>query len=438
MALAHVQSFVAGLLIAFVLLSATSVVQPLGAAPVVSSFSVSTSCAPCPARAPCALSPPDTERRSCQSMSDALQMTFNPGTGAFSAGAADAAQQEWWNAHRCATAPRNSTLFAEGPSGSRDPPAEVEGFELDMARLCERVRDARLSQSLLMHLSMSTLFWCESFLLVRRRGYTEAVDRTQPYYRYGSAERGYSNYGPWQMSIEQYGAIRTALATTAAASNLGARGNVGGPSLLLFGCGSDTPLWSHLLRYLSGRLVIVEDNDEWMKTCQSKLDTSSGLSGDATKRRAQVVLPITYSTSAAQVNSALAAVALDARAGADEGDEKFVARAKELRQILGGAALPEDPRAHAGAARAFSVIVVDGPGAKYGRAQSLLAALRIAYASPVGHSTHVFLHDAARPGETLLAATLLGHDAATYVGNARPTKGLKWWRVPGRGVEVVV
>ena len=209
-------------------------------------------------------------------MSDAFGLTFNSGTGGFSAGTADAAQREWWNAHRCATAPRNSALFAEGPSGSRDPPAEVEGFELDMTRLCERVRDAQQSKSLWTRLSMSTLFWCESFLLVRRRGYTEAVDRTQPYYRYGTLERGYSNYGPWQMSIEQYGAIHTALATTAAAGNLGARSNEDGPSLLLFGCGSDTPLWSHLLRYLSGRLVIMEDSDEWMKKCQAKLDNAAG------------------------------------------------------------------------------------------------------------------------------------------------------------------
>ena len=138
------------------------------------------------------------------------------------------------------------------------------------------------------------------------------------------------------------------------------------------------------------------------------------------------------------MNTALAAVAADARGEADEGRENFVTRAKELRKILGGPILPKDPRAYAGPTRAFSVIVVDGPGAKYGRAQSLLAALRIAYASPVGHSTHLFLHDAARPGEMLLATTLLGHDAATYVGNARPTKGLKWWRVAGRGDSATV
>ena len=79
---------------------------------------------------------------------------------------------------------------------------------------------------------------------------------------------------------------------------------------------------------------------------------------------------------------------------------------------------------------------MDGPsGAKKnntGRSQPLYAARRLAESYHPNHYTHVFLHDAAREYEVLIANKIMGHDPKHYQGNLKPRKGLKHWRLPGQ------
>ena len=80
----------------------------------------------------------------------------------------------------------------------------------------------------------------------------------------------------------------------------------------------------------------------------------------------------------------------------------------------------------------WDVIVIDGPAERWGRSQPLYMAKRLAQSYGPNHYTHVFLHDASRRANCIVANVIMGHDPSVYVGNVLPRKGLKHWRVPGR------
>lgn len=80
----------------------------------------------------------------------------------------------------------------------------------------------------------------------------------------------------------------------------------------------------------------------------------------------------------------------------------------------------------------WDVIVIDGPAENLGRSQPLYMAKRLAQSYGPNHYTHIFLHDAARYDNCIVANAIMGHNPAVYMGNTLPRKGLKHWRVPGR------
>ena len=59
-------------------------------------------------------------------------------------------------------------------------------------------------------------------------------------------------------------------------------------------------------------------------------------------------------------------------------------------------------------------------------------AKRLAQSYKANHYTHIFLHDASRSDNCVVANAIMGHDPKFYLGNTLPRKGLKHWRVPGR------
>ena len=80
----------------------------------------------------------------------------------------------------------------------------------------------------------------------------------------------------------------------------------------------------------------------------------------------------------------------------------------------------------------WDVIVIDGPAQDLGRSQPLYMAKRLAQSAKRNHYTHIFLHDAARYDNCVIANAIMGHDPSIYMGNLLPRKGLKHWRIPGR------
>lgn len=180
------------------------------------------------------------------------------------------------------------------------------------------------------------------------------------------------------------------------------------------GCGSDVPMWTTLVEFLGGKVVFVDDSAEWAGTCRS-------LGADP-------LHVVQYGENMPWHTAQLVNVS-DTGTGAARGaaDEAlFVQTQMKTVKWPPGVANAEQP---------FDVIVVDGPGGSdkkdTGRSQPLYAARRVAESYHPNHYTHVFMHDAAREYEVMIANKIMGHDPKHYQGNLKPRKGLKHWRLPG-------
>ena len=135
-----------------------------------------------------------------------------------------------------------------------------------------------------------------------------------------------------------------------------------GGSLLVFGCGHDSPLWETL--NAGGETAFVEDNPEWAAMARARL-------------RSATVHPVRYATRRDEWQALL------------------------KRPAALAMALPEEIRG-----RRWDTILVDGPAgyddAQPGRMQSIYEASRL-----VAPGGTVFVHDAERPVETAYAARYL-------------------------------
>ena len=185
-----------------------------------------------------------------------------------------------------------------------------------------------------------------------------------------------------------------------------------GPRVLFWGCGADAIMWQHLLDYLGGSIVFVDDNEKWAKKCR--------------EGGARELIIVKHSGLKMQHKKAMRDLAHD-------GSNSTNANASDAVFLRDKTFIPLPASVAGNDTAPFDVIVVDGPaGHKYGRSQSLYTAVRLAQSYARVHYTHVFFHDAARPTSIDLANKLLGHDPATFVGNILPRKGLKHWRLPGQ------
>lgn len=180
-----------------------------------------------------------------------------------------------------------------------------------------------------------------------------------------------------------------------------------GPRVLFWGCGSDTPMHAHFIEFLGGNITFIDNSKEWMGSCRQwhpdiRLIEPSGNRTWHTQL-VQKLVPQDGS-------------------GLDTDEVEDPLTASQWMPNLDGIEneLPWD------------VIVVDGPPENLGRSQPLYMAKRLAQSYGPNHYTNIFLHDASRHDNCVIANAIMGHDPSIYVGNTLPRKGLKHWRVPGR------
>ncbi|MFN3746847.1 MAG: glycosyltransferase [Hyphomicrobiaceae bacterium] len=142
-----------------------------------------------------------------------------------------------------------------------------------------------------------------------------------------------------------------------------------GCSLLVFGCGRDSPFWEKVNR--SGTTAFLEDNPEWAAQARARLTSAT-------------VHNIRYGTKLPQWRRLL----------------------NDPSQL--GLDLPEEIRA-----RKWDVILVDGPAgysdSQPGRMKSIYTASRL-----VAPGGRVFVHDCERPAEQAFASRYLG-DGRSYL-----------------------
>ncbi|KAL7473905.1 hypothetical protein ACHAXS_014268 [Conticribra weissflogii] len=202
-----------------------------------------------------------------------------------------------------------------------------------------------------------------------------------------------------------------------------------GPNVLFWGCGADTPMHALLIEFLGGKITFLDNSEEYLAQCKQSYRFHERVANGDLQPSAAVDVRLIQpnGTNADHKNAILSLVPRDG-SGLETDDVRDPLTASQW--IHGGIAdlqTEDDP---------WDVIVVDGPNESLGRSQSLYLAKRLAQSYGPNHYTHIFLHDAARAANVVLANAIMGHDPKYYLGNTLPRKGLKHWRIPGRNREL--
>jgi len=277
-------------------------------------------------------------------------------------------------------------------------------------------------------LGIGTIMFCYTHVLTFKRNYDYAWDNVE------SIEMGYytgTMLPPYQMDMFQYAAILSTMASIPSkpiktaleekgkefqdkANNYNVwkktedlpRGE-DGPRVLFWGCGSDTPLHVNLVEFLGGSITFIDNNEEWAKECRK------------THPDIRLIEPVGKKDEHTQLIAKL--VSMDG-AGLDTDDVNDPLTESQWMSNIAG--VENDPP--------WDIIVVDGPAEALGRSQPLYMAKRLAQSYGPNHYTHIFLHDASRHDNCVIANAIMGHGPSEYMGNTLPRKGLKHWRVSGR------
>jgi len=277
-------------------------------------------------------------------------------------------------------------------------------------------------------LGIGTVIFCFQHVLTYKRGYGYGWDNV------ASSDMGYYtgvDLPPYQMDMFQYSVIHAVVASIPAKSikddleqqgskfsdvpsnynkwksqDQMPRGDVG-PRVLFWGCGSDTPMHSLLLEFLGGTITFIDNSPSFIEVC---------------KKSHPDIRLIEPSGKNQHHTSLIENLVPSDGSGLDTDDVNDPLTESQWIEDLSGIdhELPWD------------IIVIDGPAQDLGRSQPLYMAKRLAQSYAPNHYTHIFLHDASRRENCIIANAIMGHDPSVYMGNTLPRKGLKHWRVAGR------
>eukprot|EP00581_Thalassiosira_minuscula_P010849 CAMPEP_0183730010 /NCGR_PEP_ID=MMETSP0737-20130205/31779_1 /TAXON_ID=385413 /ORGANISM="Thalassiosira miniscula, Strain CCMP1093" /LENGTH=346 /DNA_ID=CAMNT_0025962367 /DNA_START=162 /DNA_END=1200 /DNA_ORIENTATION=+ len=285
--------------------------------------------------------------------------------------------------------------------------------------MCKVMMDHNSKES--RKIAIGTIMFCYSHVLTYKRAYT---------YEWDSIEDSKKNHyylggdlPPYQMDIMQYVAVLSTVASIPSKpikeqleadgkafedsplNYQGGKDKVGpfvGPRVLFWGCGSDTPLHTHIVEYLGGVITFIDNSPEFRETCKQWHPDIRLIqpTGNQTWHTEHVYTSVPHDGS-----------------GLDIDDVNDPLTASQWMPDLDSIE-KEDP---------WDVIVVDGPAQNLGRSQPLYMAKRLAQSYGENHYTHIFLHDASRGENCKIANAIMGHDPAYFLGNTLPRKGLKHW-----------
>jgi len=295
--------------------------------------------------------------------------------------------------------------------------------------MCKVIMDHSLTPKGKNQLGIGLITFCYTHVLTYKRNYSYEWDTVN-----GTAMGYYTgtDLPPYQMDMFQYSAIHSTVASIPSKSikmELETKGNTfydsagnyqmldpkteggsrgsSGPRVLFWGCGSDTPLHVNLVEFLGGDITFIDNSKDFLHICKEWYPDIRLIKPTGTKsNHTNLIRKI-----AGQDGSAL------------ETDEiKDILTESQWMPDIAGVET-EMP---------WDIIVIDGPAEALGRSQPLYMAKRLAQSYGPNHHTHIFLHDASRPDNCIIANAIMGHDPQVYLGNTLPRKGLKHWRVPGR------
>ena len=322
---------------------------------------------------------------------------------------------------------RDENVFDKSIAG--DPTKAVEFIN----KVCKSIIESSTTPQGKM-LGIPIIIFCHKHTLTYRRGlgyeWDNAASPEQGYYTGKRYEKRSHDLPPFQMDVFQYTAIHAIIASIPAKpikDELEITGNlmdkqsnynswtpnndfprgVDGPRVLFWGCGSDTPMHALLMEYLGGNITFIDNNPEYIDMCKKSHPDI------------RLVAPVGSMTDHTALIETL--VPSDG-SGLDTDDVNDPLTESQWMPKLSGIEL-EQP---------WDVIVIDGPAQALGRSQPLYMAKRLAQSYTPNHYTHIFLHDASRRENCVIANAIMGHDPSVYMGNTLPRKGLKHWRVPGR------
>jgi hypothetical protein len=211
-----------------------------------------------------------------------------------------------------------------------------------------------------------------------------------------------------------------------------------GVRVLLWGCGTDVAMYRAIVERIGGSLTLLDNSPEWAEKCSRAANASVFLVKHTGTRKSHVQS---------------VTIGADVRRRKKQQHKDYSSSSSSPKNLFVPLSAKDDPFEStelinlpagvlSGNGSCYDVIVVDGPSGASdmdpGRSQSLYTAVRLAQQCKSDHSTHVFLHDAARTSSIVFANAFLGHDAGTsYIGDTLPRKGLKHWVVAGMNRQII-
>lgn len=261
--------------------------------------------------------------------------------------------------------------------------------------------------------------FCSSFPLVYRRGYTNEISNKMGLYEGNDTP-------PFQMGMIQYQYIAYTIGSFPRYNVYTKKFEKLQPRILFMGMGADTEMWLHFMKLLRvGELEFVETHQGWIdklkKNLGSKLKSEQIIFADWGK---------THVTQFDKILSTVSNPEGEFLAGCEDescAERKYKDLEKDVKFVPDHVFTTNN--------KAYDYIIVDGPSGFTGpgRGPALYAAARLAAFAPKNHYTHIWLHDAARHSEKTMSMNLMGLNPRHYLADTLKRKGLRLWRVEGKG-----